>query len=125
MVTDGNEETPNVLNSAARSEMGKTLRAQTPRAAHGDWKLASNRRDPIAVLEESSLGRVPELIPIRYGRMLASPFAFLRGSAAVMAGDLAATPSRKSVNWWTGAAGSSTSRRSFSIRPGALMKMSA
>jgi uncharacterized protein (DUF2252 family) len=91
MVTNGNE-TLNVLNSAARSEMGKTLRAQTPRAAHGDWKPASDRRDPIDVLEESSLGRVPELIPIRYGRMLASPFAFLRGSAAVMAGDLAATP---------------------------------
>ena len=81
-----------VLSSAERSELGKALRAQTPRAAHGDWKPASNRRDPIAVLEASSLGRVPELIPIRYGRMLASPFAFLRGSAAVMAGDLAATP---------------------------------
>jgi uncharacterized protein (DUF2252 family) len=90
MVTNGNE-TLNVLNSAARSEMGKTLRAQTPRAAHGDWKPASDRRDPIDVLEASSLGRVPELIPIRYGRMLASPFAFLRGSAAVMAGDLATT----------------------------------
>ena len=86
------ESETGVLSSAERSEMGKTLRAQTPRAAHGDWKPASNRRDPIAVLEESSLGRVPELIPIRYGRMLASPFAFLRGSAAVMAGDLAATP---------------------------------
>ena len=66
--------------------------AQAPRVAHGEWKPASNRRDPIDVLEASNLGRVPELIPIRYGRMLASPFAFLRGSAAVMAGDLAATP---------------------------------
>ena len=54
-----------VLSSSERSEMGKTLREQAPRAAHAAWKPASNRRDPIAVLEESSLGRVPELIPIR------------------------------------------------------------
>jgi uncharacterized protein (DUF2252 family) len=80
------------LSSSARDEIGKALREQTPRAAHGAWKPASDRRDPIDVLEASSMGRVPELIPIRYGRMLASPFAFLRGSAAVMAGDLAATP---------------------------------
>ena len=91
MVTNGNE-TLDVPNSAARSEMGKALRAQAPRATHAAWKPAPDRRDPIDVLEASSLGRVPELIPIRYGRMLASPFAFLRGSAAVMAGDLAATP---------------------------------
>jgi uncharacterized protein (DUF2252 family) len=73
-------------------EMGKALRAQTPRASHTGWQPPANRRDPIAILEESNQGRVPELIPIRYGRMLQSPFAFLRGSAAVMAADLADTP---------------------------------
>ena len=86
------ESEPVGLSSSERSEMGRAQREQAPRAAHGAWKPASNRRDPIDVLEESNLGRVPELIPIRYGRMLAIPFAFLRGSAAVMAGDLAATP---------------------------------
>jgi len=80
------------LSSNERGEMGKSLREQAPRAAHAAWKPAADRRDPIEVLDESSVGRVPELIPIRYGRMLASPFAFLRGSAAVMAGDLVATP---------------------------------
>jgi uncharacterized protein (DUF2252 family) len=73
-------------------EMGKALRAQTPRASHAGWQPPANRRDPIDILEESNRGRVPELIPIRYGRMLQSPFAFLRGSAAVMAADLAGTP---------------------------------
>jgi uncharacterized protein (DUF2252 family) len=73
-------------------EMGKALRVQTPRASHAGWQLPPNRRDPIDILQESNQGRVPELVPIRYGRMLASPFAFLRGSAAVMAADLAVTP---------------------------------
>ncbi|MFN8497175.1 MAG: DUF2252 domain-containing protein [Anaerolineae bacterium] len=75
-----------------RAEIGKTRRAQTPRAAHAAWQPSSNRRDPIELLEESNAGRVAELIPIRYGRMSRSPFAFLRGSAALMAYDLAATP---------------------------------
>jgi uncharacterized protein (DUF2252 family) len=72
--------------------MGKALRAQTPRASHAGWQPPADRRDPIDILEESNQGRVPDLIPIRYGRMLQSPFAFLRGSAAVMAADLAGTP---------------------------------
>ena len=81
------------LRSSAESiEMGKALRAQTPRASHAGWRPAPDRRDPMDILEESNRGRVPELIPIRHGRMLANPFAFLRGSAAVMAADLAATP---------------------------------
>ena len=87
------ESETGVLSSGERSEMGRALRAQAPRAAHGAWTPASDRPDPIEVLEASNVGRVPELIPIRYGRMLTSPFAFLRGSAAVMAGDLAVTPS--------------------------------
>jgi uncharacterized protein (DUF2252 family) len=78
--------------SSERRAMGKALRDRAPLAAHGPWKPAPNRPDPIAVLEESNQGRVPELVPIRYGRMLANPFAFLRGSAALMAADLAPTP---------------------------------
>ena len=78
--------------SAERRTMGKARREQAPRADHGNWRPAPARRDPIEVLEQSNLGRVPELVPIRYGRMLANPFAFLRGSAAVMAYDLATTP---------------------------------
>lgn len=81
-----------VYSSSERIEMGRALREQTPRVAHADWQPASDRRDPIDILEESNQGRVPDLIPIRYGRMMANPFAFLRGSAAVMAADLAPTP---------------------------------
>jgi uncharacterized protein (DUF2252 family) len=72
--------------------MGKALRDRVPLAAHGPWQPSPNRRDPIDILEESNQGRLPDLVPIRYGRMLADPFAFLRGSAAVMAADLAPTP---------------------------------
>ena len=63
-----------------------------PRKAHADWEPAPDRRDPIALLEKQNVTRVPELVPIRYGRMMASPFAFLRGSATVMAHDLAGSP---------------------------------
>ncbi|HVU86391.1 MAG TPA: DUF2252 domain-containing protein [Pirellulales bacterium] len=72
---------------------GKSLRKQTPRSDHGIYKPALDRRDPVQVLEESSADRVSHLLPIRYGRMLASPFAFYRGGAAIMAADLAQTPS--------------------------------
>jgi len=75
-----------------RLAAGKALRGQTSRAAQGRWQPAPDRRDPLAILEESNLGRLPELTPIRYGRMLRSPFTFLRGSAALMAYDLAQTP---------------------------------
>jgi uncharacterized protein (DUF2252 family) len=88
-----NDETTFKSYSVAESmEMGKALREQTPRASHAGWQPPRDRRDPIEILEESNRGRVPELVPIRYGRMLQSPFAFLRGSAAVMAADLATTP---------------------------------
>ena len=63
-----------------------------PRASHADWKPQASRRDPIDVLEESNQLRLPNLIPVRYGRMLRSPFAFYRGSAALMAYDLASLP---------------------------------
>jgi uncharacterized protein (DUF2252 family) len=77
---------------AERLAKGKALRGRTPRSSHAHWEPAPNRPDAVALLELSSQGRVPELIPIRYGRMLRSPFAFFRGSAAAMAFDLAATP---------------------------------
>ena len=63
-----------------------------PRSAHGDWTPAADRPDPVAVLQAQAASRVQELIPIRHGRMLVSPFTFYRGAAAVMAADLAATP---------------------------------
>jgi uncharacterized protein (DUF2252 family) len=71
---------------------GKARRKQTPRDSQGLWRPPAKRADPVALLEQSSKSRIPELVPIRFGRMLASPFAFLRGSAIVMAHDLAATP---------------------------------
>ncbi|MBV8171068.1 MAG: DUF2252 family protein, partial [Candidatus Eremiobacteraeota bacterium] len=80
-----------VRTAAQRYESGKALRAKVPRAAHAKWQPAG-RRDPIGLLVESDRARVPELVPIRYGRMATSPFAFYRGSAALMAYDLKATP---------------------------------
>jgi len=71
---------------------GKAARARAPRSGHGRFTPAPGRESPIAVLEAQAVNRVPELNPVRYGRMLASPFAFFRGAAAVMAGDLAGTP---------------------------------
>src|SRR6266567_8714123 len=83
---------PNDATRAERYAAGKALRAKAPRTSHGEWTSASDRPDPISLLEESNRTRVQELVPIRYGRMSLSPFAFLRGSAGVMASDLANTP---------------------------------
>ena len=71
---------------------GKRLRDTVPRSSQGVWKRPKDRPDPLEILRASDAGRVPELIPIRYGRMLQSPFTFYRGSASVMAADLAITP---------------------------------
>lgn len=71
---------------------GKRLRDMVPRASHGVWKRPRDRPDPLALLEASDAGRMPELMPIRYGRMLQSPFTFFRGSANVMASDLSMGP---------------------------------
>ena len=71
---------------------GKKLREMLPRFAHGVWKKPTNRADPIEQLQASDPERLPELLPVRYGRMLVSPFTFYRGAAGVMAGDLASTP---------------------------------
>ncbi len=75
-----------------RLAQGKLLRQSAPRSAHGLWKPADDRPDPVTMLIESSRGRLESLTPIRYARMLTSPFAFFRGSAAAMAYDLASTP---------------------------------
>jgi uncharacterized protein (DUF2252 family) len=75
-----------------RAQRGRAARAAVPRSSHGAYEPAPERPDPIGILEAQAATRVPELVPIRYGRMLSSPFAFFRGAAAIMASDLAATP---------------------------------
>jgi uncharacterized protein (DUF2252 family) len=88
-------ESPSLGASASPDEhaaAGKTARENASRSSHGGWEPATHRRDPLTVLEDQAKSRVPELVPIRYGRMLASPFAFFRGAAAIMAMDLANTP---------------------------------
>lgn len=76
-----------------RLSVGKALRDKVSRSSHKKWTAPSNRPDPIDALIRSDRGRLAELLPIRYGRMRQSPFAFFRGSAAVMAWDLSRTPS--------------------------------
>lgn len=83
---------PNYIPRAERIEGGKNLRGQTPRSSHRQWSPTADRRDPVDVLIDSNGGRLPQLIPIRFGRMLVSPFTFFRGAASVMAADLAKTP---------------------------------
>ena len=71
-----------------RFQLGKELRKKFPRIAQGEYKPAPDRADPVSILEEQAKTRLPDLVPIRYARMLSSPFAFLRGAAAIMAADL-------------------------------------
>jgi uncharacterized protein (DUF2252 family) len=78
------------LTTAERTAMGRAARKEVPRFRHGILELPSDRPDPVALLERQAESRVPELVPIRYGRMLVSPFTFYRGAAAIMASDLAA-----------------------------------
>lgn len=78
--------------AAARREAGRAERERVPREAHAGWTAPVDRPDPVEVLEGQAATRVPELVPIRYGRMLVSPFTFFRGGAAIMAWDLAHTP---------------------------------
>ena len=77
---------------AVRAEWGRGARKRVARSGHADWVPSVDRVDPVAVLERQGRDRLPELLPIRYGRMAASPLAFLRGAAAVMAADLASRP---------------------------------
>jgi uncharacterized protein (DUF2252 family) len=80
------------LQSGESAERGRAARETAPRAGHGDWAPARDRPDPISVLRDQAATRLQDLVPIRYGRMLVSPFTFYRGAAAVMAADLAVTP---------------------------------
>lgn len=80
------------VSVAQRLAAGKAMRVKVPRSSHAGWAPRSNRPDPLAELEESNLGRLSALVPLRYGRMLDSPFAFFRGAAAIMANDLSNTP---------------------------------
>lgn len=81
------------LSRAERKDLGKAARKNAPLSAHGNLHLRKTERDIICILEKSNEGRIKDLIPLRYGRMLASPFTFFRGTAAIMAMDLADTPS--------------------------------
>jgi uncharacterized protein (DUF2252 family) len=80
------------LTDGASAEIGRAARQRSPRSGHARWEPAPDRADPIATLERQAETRTPELVPVRYGRMMRSPFAFFRGAAAIMAADLAATP---------------------------------
>ncbi|HEY4427134.1 MAG TPA: DUF2252 domain-containing protein [Solirubrobacteraceae bacterium] len=83
---------PEHRSVAERTERGKAARSEVPRSSHASFEPAPRRPDPIRLLERQAKTRVPELVPIRYGRMLVSPFTFYRGAALIMASDLAATP---------------------------------
>lgn len=88
-----NEQPEPLLRHAdERRAGGKALRDTVPRDAHSHWKAPRQRRDIVDILETSNGGRMESLIPIRYGRMMESPFTFFRGSAEIMAADLATTP---------------------------------
>src|SRR4051812_7091517 len=80
------------LTPSERAAKGKLARAAVPRSSHAVFETPTSRPDPVALLEEQATSRVPDLVPIRYGRMLTSPFAFFRGAALIMASDLAPLP---------------------------------
>ena len=86
------QQAQNGSTEMGTKDSGKKLRKQVPRSSHGDWTPAADRPDPLSLLQKQDKGRLQHLLPIKYGRMMASPFAFLRGSAVVMASDLASTP---------------------------------
>ena len=92
---DGRRPSPKAIphpTAGERAAHGKEARAAAARTGHGEWEPASDRPDPVELLEEQAATRVPELVPIRYGRMLVSPFTFFRGAAYLMATDLAGVP---------------------------------
>jgi uncharacterized protein (DUF2252 family) len=86
------ESPPANASPSEREAFGKRARKQAPRSSNGEWAPGGDRPDPVDILERQAADRVPELVPLRYGRMLDSPFAFYRGAAAIMAADLASTP---------------------------------
>ena len=75
-----------------RRAAGKQTREQTPPSSHAGWRPAAGRPDPVALLEAQNLTREPDLVPVRHGRMMVSPFTFYRGAATIMAADLKDTP---------------------------------
>ena len=83
---------PHHRTLAERASVGRGARAEVPRSVHGEWHPAPDRADPVGLLEEQGSSRVQELVPLRYGRMLVDPFTFYRGSAYLMAADLASAP---------------------------------
>jgi uncharacterized protein (DUF2252 family) len=80
------------LTPAERKVRGKAARADVPRESHGQWQPPPDRPDPVALLESQAASRVPDLVPVRYGRMMETPFTYFRGAALPMASDLASTP---------------------------------
>src|SRR5208282_5020004 len=91
-VRNAGRRKPAYPTAKERMVAGRTLRERVPRTSHAEWSAPASRPDPISILQHSDRGRLTELLPIRYGRMRQSPFAFFRGSAAVMAWDLSKTP---------------------------------
>jgi len=90
IVSSGEEQNARTL--AGRRAAGRELRNKVPRSIHAEWTPAADRPDPLSLLEEQNRSRLAHLVPLRYQRMAASPFTFLRGSAIVMAQDMATTP---------------------------------
>src|SRR2546430_5427248 len=88
---DAGQEVPH-LTVEERVARGRAARAEVPRSSHAGFEPAPRRPDPVKLLQRQAETRVPELVPIRYGRMLVSPFTFYRGAALLMAHDLALTP---------------------------------
>jgi uncharacterized protein (DUF2252 family) len=89
------EDRPIFAERPSRAELvarGEAMRKECPRSSHAEWNPPHNRPDPVRLVEKGNLGRIPELIPLRHGRMLPSPYTFYRGTALNMAVDLAATP---------------------------------
>src|SRR3984957_12529029 len=80
------------ITAAERAERGKEARAEVPRESHAVFDPPPGRPDPIGLLEEQAKTRVPDLVPIRWGRMMASPFTYYRGAALPMPSDLSRTP---------------------------------
>ncbi|KAA0233648.1 MAG: hypothetical protein JJLCMIEE_03205 [Acidimicrobiales bacterium] len=80
------------LSVEESAQLGREARRLSPRSAHGEWAAPADRRDPVLLLEQQDETRVPFLVPIRHGRMRVSPFTFYRGTARIMAADLASTP---------------------------------
>jgi uncharacterized protein (DUF2252 family) len=79
------------VTDRASERLGRSARRHSPRSGHAVWEAPPDRTDPIVTLQRQAETRAPELVPVRYGRMMRSPFAFFRGAAAIMAADLAGT----------------------------------